>query len=130
MRVIYIAMGVNGLKMDRKEAIDLALRLFRKDLDKNDVVKTLMESNIPESTAYRYAKKALDQYEWEEYKPDDKTVKNLELNALNTIYRSMKWAETNNEPELAVKYANLYITNKKRLKKWISEPSLIYMMSR
>ena len=44
-------------------------------------------------------------------------VKNLELNALNTIYRSMKWAETNNEPELAVKYANLYITNKKRLKK-------------
>ena len=49
--------------------------------------------------------------------PDDKTVKNLELNALNTIYRSMKWAETNNEPELAVKYANLYITNKKRLKK-------------
>ena len=40
--------------MDRKEAIDLALNLFRKDLDKNDVVKTLMESNIPESTAYRY----------------------------------------------------------------------------
>ena len=100
--------------MDRKEAIDLALRLFRKDLDKNDVVKTLMESNIPESTAYRYDKKALDQYEWEEDKPDDKKVKNLELNALNTIYRSMKWAETNNEPELAVKYANLYITNKKR----------------
>jgi len=29
----------------------------------------------------------------------------------------MKWAETNNEPGLAVKYANLYITNKKRLKK-------------
>ena len=26
--------------MDRKEAIDLALNLFRKDLDKNDVVKT------------------------------------------------------------------------------------------
>ena len=51
--------------MDRKEAIDLALRLFRKDLDKNDVVKTLIESNIPESTAYRYAKKALDQYEWQ-----------------------------------------------------------------
>ena len=47
--------------MDRKEAIDLALNLFRKDLDKNDVVKTLIESNIPESTAYRYAKKALDQ---------------------------------------------------------------------
>ena len=117
MKVTYIAMGVNGLKMDRKEAIDLALNLFRKDLDKNDVVKTLIESNIPESTAYRYAKKALDQYEWEEDKPDDKTVKNLELNALNTIYRSMKWAETNNEPELAVKYANLYITNKKRLKK-------------
>ena len=61
--------------MDRKEAIDLALNLFRKDLDKNDVVKTLIQSNIPESTAYRYAKKALDQYEWEEDKPDDKTVK-------------------------------------------------------
>jgi hypothetical protein len=30
----------------------------------------------------------------------------------------MKWAETNQETELAVKYANLYITNKKRLKKW------------
>jgi len=104
--------------MDRKEAIDLALNLFRKDLDKNDVVKTLIESNIPESTAYRYVKKALDQYEWEEdSKHDDKKVKNLELNALNTIYKSMKWAETNNEPELAVKYANLYITNKKRLKK-------------
>ena len=63
MKAIYIAMGVNGLRMDRKEAIDLALNLFRKDLDKNDVVKTLMESSIPESTAYRYAKKALDQYE-------------------------------------------------------------------
>ena len=104
--------------MDRKEAVDLALNLFRKDLDKNDVVKTLIESNIPESTAYRYVKKELDQYEWEEdSKHDDKKVKNLELNALNTIYKSMKWAETNNEPELAVKYANLYITNKKRLKK-------------
>ena len=103
--------------MDRKEAIDLALNLYRKDLDKNDVVNKLMKSKIPESTAYRYEKKALDQYEWEEDKPDDKKVKNLELNALNTIYRSMKWAETNNEPELAVKYANLYITNKKRLKK-------------
>ncbi len=104
--------------MDRKEAMDLALSLFRKDLDKNDVVKTLMESNVPESTAYRYAKKALDQYEWEEdSNPDNKEVKNLELNALNTIYKAMKWAETNNEPELAVKYANLYITNKKRLKK-------------
>ncbi len=118
MKDIYIAMGVDGLKMDRKEAIDLALNLFRKDLDKNDVVKTLIESNIPESTAYRYAKKALDQYEWEEdSKPDDKKVKNLELNALNTIYKSMKWAEANQETELAVKYANLYITNKKRLKK-------------
>ena len=50
-------------------------------------------------------------------KIQSKKVKNLELNALNTIYKSMKWAETNNEPELAVKYANLYITNKKRLKK-------------
>lgn len=104
--------------MDRKEAMDLALSLFRKDLDKNDVVKTLMESNVPESTAYRYAKKALDQYEWEEdSNPDNKQVKNLELNALNTIYKAMKWAETNQETELAVKYANLYITNKKRLKK-------------
>ena len=104
--------------MDRKEAMDLALSLFRKDLDKNDVVKTLMESNVPESTAYRYAKKALDQYEWEEdSNSDNKEVKNLELNALNTIYKAMKWAETNNEPGLAVKYANLYITNKKRLKK-------------
>ena len=64
MKPIYIAMGVNGLRMDRKEAIDLALRLFRKDLDKNDVVKTLIESNIPESTAYRYTKKAYEQYEW------------------------------------------------------------------
>ena len=116
MRVIYIAMGVNGLKMDRKEAIDLALRLFRKDLDKNDVVKTLIESNIPESTAYRYAKKALDQYEWETDKEDD-PKKCFEFKALDTIYKAMKWAETNNEPELAVKYANLYITNKKRLKK-------------
>jgi len=102
--------------MDRKEAIDLALNLFRKDLDKNDVVKTLIESNIPESTAYRYVKKALDQYEWEEDK-DGEEKKNLELNALNTIYKSMKWAEANQETELAVKYANLYITNKKRLKK-------------
>ena len=104
--------------MDRKEAINLALTLFRQDLDRNDVVTTLMKSNIPESTAYRYTRKAYEQYEWEEdSKPDDKKVKNLELNALNTIYKSMKWAETNNEPELAVKYANLYITNKKRLKK-------------
>ena len=102
--------------MDRKEAVDLALNLFRKDLDKNDVVKTLIESNIPESTAYRYAKKALDQYEWEDDK-DSEPKKNLELNALNTIYKSMKWAEANQETELAVKYANLYITNKKRLKK-------------
>ena len=103
-------------KMDRKEAIDLALNLFRQDLDKNDVVNTLMRSNIPESTAYRYAKKALDQYEWED---DSNGIepKSLELNALHTIYKAMKWAETNNEPELAVKYANLYITNKKRLKK-------------
>ena len=102
--------------MDRKEAIDLALNLFRQDLDKNDVVNTLMRSNIPESTAYRYAKKALDQYEWED---DSNGIepKSLELNALHTIYKAMKWAETNNEPELAVKYANLYITNKKRLKK-------------
>ena len=102
--------------MDRKEAIDLALRLFRKDLDKNDVVKTLIESNIPESTAYRYAKKALDQYEWEEDKQDD-PKKCFELKALDTIYKAMKWAETNQETELAVKYANLYITNKNRLKK-------------
>ena len=102
--------------MDRKEAIDLALNLFRKDLDKNDVVKTLIQSNIPESTAYRYAKKALDQYEWEEDKQDD-PKKCFELKALDTIYKAMKWAETNNDPELAVKYANLYITNKKRLKK-------------
>ena len=102
--------------MDRKEAIDLALNLFRQDLDKNDVVITLMRSNIPESTAYRYAKKALDQYEWED---DSNGIepKCLELNALHTIYKAMKWAATNNEPELAVKYANLYITNKKRLKK-------------
>ena len=111
--ITYITIIKN---MDRKEAIDLALNLFRKDLDKNDVVKTLIASNIPESTAYRYAKKALDQYEWE----DDNNgteIKSLELNALHTIYKAMKWAETNNEPELAVKYANLYITNKKRLKK-------------
>ena len=102
--------------MDRKEAINLALNLFRQDLDKNDVVNTLMKSNVPESTAYRYAKKALDQYEWEEDKNDD-PKKNLELNALSTIYKAMKWAETNQDTELAVKYANLYITNKKRLKK-------------
>ena len=102
--------------MDRKEAIDLALNLFRKDLDKNDVVKTLMESNIPESTAYRYAKKALDQYEWEEDK-EQSPIKCFELKALDTIYKAMKWAETNQDTELAVKYANLYITNKKRLKK-------------
>ena len=102
--------------MDRKEAIDLALRLFRKDLDKNDVVKTLIESTIPESTAYRYAKKALDQYEWEMDK-EESPIKCFELKALDTIYKAMKWAETNNDPESAVKYANLYITNKKRLKK-------------
>ena len=33
--------------MDRKEAINLALTLFRKDLDRNDVVTTLMKSDIP-----------------------------------------------------------------------------------
>ena len=102
--------------MDRKEAINLALTLFRQDLDRNDVVNTLMKSNIPESTAYRYTKKALEQYEWEEDK-EESPIKSLELKALDTIYKAMKWAETNNEPELAVKYANLYITNKKRLKK-------------
>lgn len=102
--------------MDRKEAINLALNLFRQDLDKNDVVKTLIESNIPESTAYRYCKKALDQYEWEDDEKDD-PKKCFELKALDTIYKAMKWAETNQETELAVKYANLYITNKKRLKK-------------
>ncbi len=102
--------------MDRKEAIDLALNLFRQDLDKNDVVNTLMRSNIPESTAYRYAKKALDQYEWEDDN-NETEIKSLELNALHTIYKAMKWAETNQDTELAVKYANLYITNKKRLKK-------------
>ena len=102
--------------MDRKEAINLALTLFRQDLDRNDVVTTLMKSNIPESTAYRYAKKALDQYEWEEDKNDD-PKKCFELKALDTIYKAMKWAETNQDTELAVKYANLYITNKKRLKK-------------
>ena len=32
--------------MDRKEAINLALTLFRQDLDRNDVVTTLMKSNI------------------------------------------------------------------------------------
>ena len=41
----------------------------------------------------------------------------FELKALDTIYKAMKWAETNQDTELAVKYANLYITNKKRLKK-------------
>ena len=102
--------------MNRSEAINLALTLFRQDLDRNDVVTTLMKSNIPESTSYRYAKKALDQYEWETDKEDD-PKKCFEFKALDTIYKAMKWAETNNEPELAVKYANLYITNKKRLKK-------------
>ena len=34
MRALYIAMGVNGLKMDKKEGQNLALTLFRKDLDK------------------------------------------------------------------------------------------------
>jgi len=29
----------------------------------------------------------------------------------------MKWAESKDEQEMAVKFANLYITNKKRLKK-------------
>jgi len=87
--------------MDRKEAINLALTLFRQDLDRNDVVTTLMKSNIPESTAYRYTKKAYEQYEWEEDKQDD----------------PKKCFETNQDTELAVKYANLYITNKKRLKK-------------
>ena len=57
--------------MNRSEAINLALTLFRQDLDRNDVVTTLIKSNIPESTAYRYAKKALDQYEWETDKEDD-----------------------------------------------------------
>ena len=36
--------------MDRKEAINLALTLFRQDLDRNDVVTTLMKStfqNLP-----------------------------------------------------------------------------------
>ena len=45
--------------MNRSEAINLALTLFRQDLDRNDVVTTLMKSNIPESTAYRYTKKSL-----------------------------------------------------------------------
>ena len=102
--------------MDRKEAIDLALNLYRKDLDKNDVVNTLMKSNIPESTAYRYTKKAYEQYEWEMDK-EESPIKCFELKALDTIYKAMKWAETNQDTELAVKYANLYITNKKRLKK-------------
>ena len=102
--------------MNRSEAINLALTLFRQDLDRNDVVTTLMKSNIPESTAYRYAKKALDQYEWEMDK-EESPIKSLELKALDTIYKAMKWAETNQDTELAVKYANLYITNKKRLKK-------------
>ena len=48
--------------MDRKEAINLALTLFRQDLDRNDVVTTLMKSNIPVSSAYRYTKKAYEQY--------------------------------------------------------------------
>ena len=108
--------------MDRKEAINLALTLFRQDLDRNDVVTTLMKSDIPESTAYRYTRKALDQYEWEMDK-EESPIKSLELKALDTIYKAMKWAETKNEPELAVKYANLYITNKKRLKK-SKEPNL------
>ena len=102
--------------MDRKEAIDLALNLFRQDLDKNDVVNTLIKSNIPESTAYRYTKKAYEQYEWEDDNNGNEP-KCLELNALHTIYKAMRWAETKQETELAVKYANLYITNKKRLKK-------------
>ena len=53
---------------------------------------------------------------WEMDK-EESPIKCFELKALDTIYKAMKWAETNNEPELAVKYANLYITNKKRLKK-------------
>ena len=47
----------------------------------------------------------------------DDPKKCFELKALDTIYKAMKWAETNQDTELAVKYANLYITNKKRLKK-------------
>ncbi|BCV05677.1 MAG: hypothetical protein CM15mV113_280 [Caudoviricetes sp.] len=91
--------------MDRKEAINLALTLFRQDLDRNDVVTTLMKSNIPESTAYRYTKKAYEQYEWEEDKQDDpKSV--LNLKALDTIYKAMKWAENKQRSRIAVKYAN------------------------
>ena len=104
--------------MDTKEGQNLALTLFRKDLDKNDVVTTLMKSDVPESTAYRWANKAYEIYEWEnegQNKNDPK--KSNEHKALDTIYKAMKWAETNQETELAVKYANLYITNRKRLKK-------------
>ena len=102
--------------MNRSEAINLDLTLFRQDLDRNDVVTTLIKSNIPESTAYRYTKKAYEQYEWEMDK-EESPIKCFELKALDTIYKAMKWAETNQDTELAVKYANLYITNKKRLKK-------------
>ena len=104
--------------MDKKEGQNLALTLFRKDLDKNDVVTTLMKSNVPESTAYRWANKAYEIYEWEtEGNDKNDPKKSNEVKALETIYKAMKWAETNQETELAVKYANLYITNKKRLKK-------------
>ena len=101
--------------MDKKEGQNLALTLFRKDLDKNDVVTTLMKSDVPESTAYRWANKAYEIYEWETEGNDPK--KSNESKALETIYKAMKWADTKQETELAVKYANLYITNKKRLKK-------------
>ena len=104
--------------MDKKEGQNLALTLFRKDLDKNDVVTTLMKSDVPESTAYRWANKAYEIYEWEtEGNEKDDPKKSNELKALETIYKAMKWADTKQETELAVKYANLYITNKKRLKK-------------
>ena len=73
--------------MDRKEAINLALTLFRQDLDRNDVVTTLMKSNIPESTAYRYTKKAYEQYEWEMDK-EESAIKCFELKALDTIYKA------------------------------------------
>jgi len=118
MKVTYIAMEVNGLRMDKKEGQNLALTLFRKDLDKNDVVTTLMKSNVPESTAYRWANKAYEIYEWEtEGNEKDDPKKSNELKALDTIYKAMKWAESKDEQEMAVKFANLYITNKKRLKK-------------
>ena len=51
--------------MDRKEEINLALTLFRQEfVDRNErnYINKIQHSRI---TAYRYAKKALDQYEWE-----------------------------------------------------------------